>query len=218
MSLIDQLEEFKEFIENTNTTIVSNIDMRRKYYSDHPDESKKADLCTESVDTFKNIVVAFIQLNSTNVNQTISSVNEMLSKTSIERSVWSELITRICSSICSSNLTISNTKQNYAKLISIIEKYNAGFLAEFMKIINATDFTVEMLDCLMYIYMNYTDIESELLKYMLKGGKNTFSELLKFINIDSTHFRTLYEKFIPCVTEMTGYMNYVNDEIKAALE
>jgi len=43
-SIISQLEEFKTFIESTNPTVVSNIEMRRKYYSEHPAEAKKSDL------------------------------------------------------------------------------------------------------------------------------------------------------------------------------
>lgn len=227
-SIVSQLEEFKAFIESTNPTVVSNIEMRRKYYSEHPAEAKKSDLCDTTVDIFKNIVIAFIQLNNANANQTIASVNTLLQNnlksnngsngststtTPISKTMWDELIVKITNSIKSSNLTISNTKENHAKLISVIEKYNAGFIQAFITYQLSMPFSIEILDCLMYTYMNYKDIEESLMVYMQTGGKYTFTELLKFINISVNDFKELYFKYIKTVTDMTGYMKYVNDEI-----
>lgn len=222
-SIVSQLEEFKAFIESTNPTVVSNIEMRRKYYSEHPAEAKKSDLCDTTVDIFKNIVIAFIQLNNANANQTIASVNTLLQNnlkssngnttTPINKTMWDELIVKITNSIKSSNLTISNTKENHAKLISVIEKYNAGFIQAFITYQLSMPFSIEILDCLMYTYMNYKDIEESLMVYMQTGGKYTFTELLKFINISVNDFKELYFKYIKTVTDMTGYMKYVNDEI-----
>ena len=96
----------------------------------------------------------------------------------------------------------------------VIEKYNAGFIQEFIKYQIQQTFTIEMLDCLMYIYMEFKDIENDLLKYMQNDGKHTFTELLKFMNISVIDFRGLYEKYISTNPIMTGYMRYVNDEIK----
>lgn len=222
-SIVSQLEEFKAFIESTNPTVVSNIEMRRKYYSEHPAEAKKSDLCDTTVDIFKNIVIAFIQLNNANANQTIASVNTLLQNnlkssngsttTPISKTMWDELIVKITNSIKSSNLTISNTKENHAKLISVIEKYNAGFIQAFITYQLSMPFSIEILDCLMYTYMDYKDIEESLMVYMQTGGKYTFTELLKFINISVNDFKELYFKYIKTVTDMTGYMKYVNDEI-----
>lgn len=225
-SIVSQLEEFKAFIESTNPTVVSNIEMRRKYYSEHPAEAKKSDLCDTTVDIFKNIVIAFIQLNNANANQTIASVNTLLQNnlksnngsngnttTPISKTMWDELIVKITNSIKSSNLTISNTKENHAKLISVIEKYNAGFIQAFITYQLSMPFSIEILDCLMYTYMDYKDIEDSLMVYMQTGGKYTFTELLKFINISVNDFKELYFKYIKTVTDMTGYMKYVNDEI-----
>lgn len=227
-SIVSQLEEFKAFIESTNPTVVSNIEMRRKYYSEHPAEAKKSDLCDTTVDIFKNIVIAFIQLNNANANQTIASVNTLLQNnlkssngsngntsttTPINKTMWDELIVKITNSIKSSNLTISNTKENHAKLISVIEKYNAGFIQAFITYQLSMPFSIEILDCLMYTYMDYKDIEDSLMVYMQTGGKYTFTELLKFINISVNDFKELYFKYIKTVTDMTGYMKYVNDEI-----
>lgn len=217
MNIIDQLESFQEFIKTTNPTVVSNIEMRRKYYADHPAEAKKSDLCNKSVDIFKNIVIAFIQLNNANANQTIASINTQLQNAELDKAMWRELIIKITNSINSSNLTISNTKQNHAKLVIVIEKYNAGFIQEFIKYQIQQTFTIEMLDCLMYIYMEFRDIENDLLKYMQNDGKHTFTELLKFMNISVIDFRGLYEKYISTNPIMTGYMRYVNDEIKNEL-
>lgn len=217
MNIIDQLESFQEFIKSTNPTVVSNIEMRRKYYADHPAEAKKSDLCNKSVDIFKNIVIAFIQLNNANANQTIASINTQLQNAELDKAMWRELIIKITNSINSSNLTISNTKQNHAKLVIVIEKYNAGFIQEFIKYQIQQTFTIEMLDCLMYIYMEFKDIENDLLKYMQNDGKHTFTELLKFINISVIDFSELYEKYISTNPVMTGYMRYVNDEIKNEL-
>lgn len=218
--LIQQLEDFKVFIENTNPSIVSNIEMRRKYYSEHPTETKKSDLYDKSTDIFKNIVIAFIQLNNNNAKQTIISVNNMLSSVDnvLNKNMWVELITKITNAITSSNLTISNTKENYAKLIEIIEKNNAGFLNEFIKYQNSINFSIEILDCLMYLYMNFKDIEDNLVKYMLNGCKDSFTELLKFINISVYDYQNLYNKFITNITTMTGYMKYVNEEIISVIE
>lgn len=225
-SIVSQLEEFKTFIESTNPTVVSNIEMRRKYYSAHPAEAKKSDLCDTTVDIFKSIIVAFIQLNNANANQTIASVNTLLQNnlksnngsngnttTPISKTMWDELIVKITNSIKSSNLTISNTKENHAKLISVIEKYNAGFIQAFITYQLSMPFSIEILDCLMYTYMDYKDIEDSLMVYMQTGGKYTFTELLKFINISVNDFKELYFKYIKTVTDMTGYMKYVNDEI-----
>ena len=225
-SIVSQLEEFKAFIESTNPTVVSNIEMRRKYYSEHPAEAKKSDLCDTTVDIFKNIVIAFIQLNNANANQTIASVNTLLQNnlksnngsngnttTPISKTMWDELIVKITNSIKSSNLTISNTKENHAKLISVIEKYNAGFIQAFITYQLSMPFSIEILDCLMYTYMDYKDIEDSLMVYMQTGGKYSFTELLKFINISVNDFKELYFKYIKTVTDMTGYMKYVNDEI-----
>lgn len=222
-SIVSQLEEFKTFIESTNPTVVSNIEMRRKYYSEHPAEAKKSDLYDTTVDIFKSIIVAFIQLNNANANQTIASVNTLLQNnlknntTPINRTMWDELIVKITNSIKSSNLTISNTKENHAKLISVIEKYNAGFIQSFITHQLSMPFSVEILDCLMYTYMEFKDIEDSLMVYMQTGGKYTFTELLKFINISVNDFKDLYDKYIKTVTEMTGYMKYVNDEIIEAI-
>ena len=222
-SIISQLEEFKTFIESTNPTVVSNIEMRRKYYSEHPAEAKKSDLYDTTVDIFKSIIVAFIQLNNANANQTIASVNTLLQNnlnnntTPINKTMWDELIVKITNSIKSSNLTISNTKKNHARLISVIEKYNAGFIQSFIAYQLSIPFSVEILDCLMYTYMEFKDIEDSLMLYMQTGGKYTFTELLKFINISVNDFKELYDKYIKTVTDMTGYMKYVNDEIIEAI-
>lgn len=215
--LIAQLEDFKDFIDHTNTIIVSNIDMRRKYYMEHPTESKKPDLYNQSLDTFKNIVIAFIQLNNNNASKTIANLNILLSKSHLDRKMWDELIVKITSSIISSNLTVTNTKQNHAKIIGLIEKYNAGFLTDFLNYQLSKPFSVEILDCLMYIYMEFEEIENLLLKYMSKGGKDSFTELLKFINLSATDFRKLYTQYTNNVHELTGYMRYIMDEINKKL-
>lgn len=219
-NLINQLEEFKTFIEDTNPSIVSNIEMRRKYYSDHPTETKKSDLYNKSTDIFKSIVMYFIQLNNNNAKQTITAMNNMLSNVDnvLNKTMWSELITRITTAITSSNLTISNTKQNYAKLIEIIEKNNAGFLIEFIKYQQTTSFSIEILDCLLYIYMNFKDFKDDLVVYMINGQKDSFTELLKFINISVNDYQDLYYQFINNVSSMTGYMTYINDKIKSIIE
>lgn len=218
MDIVEQLESFQEFIESTNPTIVSNIEMRRKYYADHPAEAKKSDLCNKSVDIFKNIVIAFIQLNNANANQTISTINTQLQHAELDKAMWQELIVKITNSINSSNLTISNTKQNHAKLIIVIEKYNAGFIQEFIEYQLDHTFTIEMLDCLMYIYMEFKDIKDKLLKYMQNDGKHTFTELLKFMNISVIDFTELYHMYMNTNPEMSGYMRYVNDEIKSIID
>lgn len=219
-NLINQLEEFKTFIEDTNPSIVSNIEMRRKYYSDHPTETKKSDLYNKSTDIFKSIVMYFIQLNNNNAKQTITAMNNMLSNVDnvLNKTMWSELITRITTAITSSNLTISNTKQNYAKLIEIIEKNNAGFLIEFIKYQQTTSFSIEILDCLLYIYMNFKDFKDDLVVYMINGQKDSFTELLKFINISVNDYQDLYYQFVNNVSSMTGYMTYINDKIKSIIE
>ena len=219
-NLINQLEEFKTFIEDTNPSIVSNIEMRRKYYSDHPTETKKSDLYNKSTDIFKSIVMYFIQLNNNNAKQTITAMNNMLSNVDnvLNKTMWSELITRITTAITSSNLTISNTKQNYAKLIEIIEKNNAGFLIEFIKYQQTTSFSIEILDCLLYIYMNFKDFKDDLVIYMINGQKDSFTELLKFINISVNDYQDLYYQFVNNVSSMTGYMTYINDKIKSIIE
>ena len=220
INLINQLEEFKVFIEDTNPTIVSNIEMRRKYYSDHPSETKKSDLYNKSTDIFKNIVMLFIQLNNNNAKQTISKMNNMLSNVdnTLNNTMWDELISRITTAITSSNLTISNTKQNYAKLIEIIEKNNAGFLMQFIKYQQTNTFSIEVLDCLMYIYMNFKDFKDDLIIYMLNNQKDSFTEILKFINISVNDYKDVYYQFIEKVSLMTGYMTYVNDKIKSIIE
>lgn len=215
--LIDQLENFKDFIDQTDTVIVSNIDMRRKYYMEHPSESKKPDLYNQSVDTFKNIVIAFIQLNNNNASKTITKLNTLLSTSRLDQKMWNELIVKITNSIISSNLTVTNTKQNHAKIIGLIEKYNAGFLAAFLEYQLSIPFSIEMLDCLMYIYMEFEEIEKMVLEYMSKGGKDSLTELLKFINLSPTVFQTLYTKHTDNITELTGYMRYIIDEINNKL-
>lgn len=212
MDLISQLEDFKRFIDNFNPTVVSNIDLRRKYYQTHPEEAKKNDLYSKSTGLFKNIVVTSLQLNNSNAGQLLNNIEKQLSSCKIEEKMFDELITRISKSIVSSNLTISNTKENHAKLISIIEKYNAGFLNKFVEYQEA--FTIEMLDCLMYIYMDFNDIENNLLNYLKKGNKDSLTELLKFINISSSKFKNVYKSYISSVNNLTGYMKFIVDEIE----
>ena len=215
MDLIDQLEDFKVFINGINPSVVSNIEMRRRYYSDHIEESKKSDLYDKSVNIFKQIIIAFIQLNNNNASKTIATIDKTLAtyKEELNHDMWSELIAKITNSIKSSNLTISNTKQHHAKLISVIEKYNSGFIKEFITYQLDKPFIIEILDCIMYIYQEFKDIEHDLLLYMSNGGKDTFTELLKFINMSVSDYKKLYEKYIVNVENMTGYMRYVNDEI-----
>lgn len=212
MDLISQLEDFKRFIDNFNPTVVSNIDLRRKYYQTHPEEAKKNDLYSKSTGLFKNIVVTSLQLNNSNAGQLLNNIEKQLSSCKIEEKMFDELITRISKSIVSSNLTISNTKENHAKLISIIEKYNAGFLNKFVEYQDI--FTIEMLDCLMYIYMDFNDIENNLLNYLKKGNKDSLTELLKFINISSSKFKNVYKSYISSVNNLTGYMKFIVDEIE----
>lgn len=212
MDLISQLEDFKRFIDNFNPTVVSNIDLRRKYYQTHPEEAKKNDLYSKSTGLFKNIVVTSLQLNNSNAGQLLNNIEKQLSSCKIEEKMFDELITRISKSIVSSNLTISNTKENHAKLISIIEKYNAGFLNKFVEYQEV--FTIEMLDCLMYIYMDFNDIENNLLNYLKKGNKDSLTELLKFINISSSKFKNVYKSYISSVNNLTGYMKFIVDEIE----
>ena len=59
MEIERQLENFKEFIDNFNPTVISNIDLRRIYYQTHPDEAKKNDLYSKSTELFKKIVVTW---------------------------------------------------------------------------------------------------------------------------------------------------------------
>lgn len=212
MDLVSQLEEFKRFIDNFNPTVVSNIDLRRKYYQTHPEEAKKNDLYSKSTGLFKNIVVTSLQLNNSNAGQLLNNIERQLSSCKIEEKMFDELISRISKSIVSSNLTISNTKENHAKLISIIEKYNAGFLNKFVEYQDI--FTIEMLDCLMYIYMDFNDIENNLLNYLRKGNKDSLTELLKFINISSSKFKNVYKSYISSVNNLTGYMRFIVDEIE----
>ena len=179
MEIERQLENFKEFIDNFNPTVISNIDLRRIYYQTHPDEAKKNDLYSKSTELFKKIVVTSLQLNNANAKQLLNDIEKQISNYKIEENMYNELIARISKSIVSSNLTITNTKENHAKLISIIEKYNAGFLKKFVEYQDT--FTIEMLDCLMYIYMDFNDIENNLIEYLKKGNKNSLTELLKFI-------------------------------------
>lgn len=215
MDLISQLEEFKRFIDNFNPTVVSNIDLRRKYYQTHPEEAKKNDLYSKSTCLFKNIVVTSLQLNNSNAGQLLNNIEKQLSSCKIEEKMFDELITRISKSIVSSNLTISNTKENHAKLISIIEKYNAGFLNKFVEY--QETFTIEMLDCLMYIYMDFNDIENNLINYLKKGNKDSLTELLKFINISSSKFKNVYKSYISSVNNLTGYMKFIVDEIEGKI-
>lgn len=212
MSIIDQLEEFKEYIDNFTPTIVSNIDMRRKYYQTHPAEAKKNDLYSKSTDLFKNIVVAALQINNKNANVILKNIEDELSQNELEQNMWDELIKKITNSIVSSNLTISNTKENHAKLISIIEKYNAGFLNKF--ILSQNVFSIEMLDCFLYIYMNFKDIEEEILNYLRKNNKDSLTELLKFMNISVTEYKNLYQLYVKDLTNISGYMKYIIDEIE----
>lgn len=215
MDLISQLEEFKRFIDNFNPTVVSNIDLRRKYYQTHPEEAKKNDLYSKSTCLFKNIVVTSLQLNNSNACQLLNNIEKQLSSCKIEEKMFDELIIRISKSIISSNLTISNTKENHAKLISIIEKYNAGFLNKFVEY--QETFTIEMLDCLMYIYMDFNDIENNLINYLKKGNKDSLTELLKFINISSSKFKNVYKSYISSVNNLTGYMKFIVDEIEGKI-
>ena len=194
MEIERQLENFKEFIDNFNPTVISNINLRRKYYQTHPDEAKKNDLYSKSTELFKKIVVTSLQLNNANAKQLLNDIEKQISNYKIEENMYNELIARISKSIVSSNLTITNTKENHAKLISIIEKYNAGFLKKFVEYQDT--FTIEMLDCLMYIYMDFNDIENNLIEYLKKGNKNSLTELLKFINISSSKYKNVYKSYI----------------------
>lgn len=215
MDIITQLEEFKAFIDTINPTVVSNIDMRRKYYTDHVEEAKKSDLYDKSTDIFKKIIISFIQLNNANAAKTIADIDKKLAlyNEGLNYDMWSELIVKITNSITSSNLTITNTKQHHAKLITIIEKYNTGFINEFIKYQLSKPFSIEILDCIMYIYYEFKEIENDLLSYMSKNDKDTFTELLKFINMFKNDYSHLYTVYIKTVKNMTGYMKYVNEEI-----
>lgn len=212
MELVNQLENFKNFIDNFNPTVVSNIELRRKYYQSHPEEAKKNNLYSKSTGLFKNIVVTALQLNNSNAGQLLNNIEKQISQCKIEENMFDELIVRISKSIISSNLTITNTKENHAKLISIIEKYNAGFLNKFVEY--QQTFSIEMLDCLMYIYMDFNDIEDNLIEYLKKGNKDSLTELLKFINISSSRFKNIYREYINNITNLTGYMKFIVDEIE----
>lgn len=216
MEIERQLENFKEFIDNFNPTVISNINLRRKYYQTHPDEAKKNDLYSKSTELFKKIVVTSLQLNNANAKQLLNDIEKQISNYKIEENMYNELIARISKSIVSSNLTITNTKENHAKLISIIEKYNAGFLKKFVEYQDT--FTIEMLDCLMYIYMNFNDIENNLIEYLKKGNKNSLTELLKFINISSSKYKNVYKSYISSVSNLTGYMKFIVDEIEEKIK
>ena len=216
MEIERQLENFKEFIDNFNPTVVSNIDLRRIYYQTHPDEAKKNDLYSKSTELFKKIVVTSLQLNNANAKQLLNDIEKQISNYKIEENMYNELIARISKSIVSSNLTITNTKENHAKLISIIEKYNAGFLKKFVEYQDT--FTIEMLDCLMYIYMDFNDIENNLIEYLKKGNKNSLTELLKFINISSSKYKNVYKSYISSVSNLTGYMKFIVDEIEEKIK
>ena len=216
MEIERQLENFKEFIDNFNPTVISNIDLRRIYYQTHPDEAKKNDLYSKSTELFKKIVVTSLQLNNANAKQLLNDIEKQISNYKIEENMYNELITRISKSIVSSNLTITNTKENHAKLISIIEKYNAGFLKKFVEYQDT--FTIEMLDCLMYIYMDFNDIENNLIEYLKKGNKNSLTELLKFINISSSKYKNVYKSYISSVSNLTGYMKFIVDEIEEKIK
>ena len=216
MEIERQLEIFKEFIDNFNPTVISNINLRRKYYQTHPDEAKKNDLYSKSTELFKKIVVTSLQLNNANAKQLLNDIEKQISNYKIEENMYNELIARISKSIVSSNLTITNTKENHAKLISIIEKYNAGFLKKFVEYQDT--FTIEMLDCLMYIYMNFNDIENNLIEYLKKGNKNSLTELLKFINISSSKYKNVYKSYISSVSNLTGYMKFIVDEIEEKIK
>lgn len=216
MEIERQLENFKEFIDNFNPTVISNIDLRRIYYQTHPDEAKKNDLYSKSTELFKKIVVTSLQLNNANAKQLLNDIEKQISNYKIEENMYNELIARISKSIVSSNLTITNTKENHAKLISIIEKYNAGFLKKFVEYQDT--FTIEMLDCLMYIYMDFNDIENNLIEYLKKGNKNSLTELLKFINISSSKYKNVYKSYISSVSNLTGYMKFIVDEIEEKLK
>jgi hypothetical protein len=212
MDIVNQLENFKNFIDNFNPTVVSNIELRRKYYQSHPEEAKKNNLYSKSTGLFKNIVVTALQLNNSNAGQLLNNIEKQISQCKIEENMFDELIVRISKSIISSNLTITNTKENHAKLISIIEKYNAGFLNKFVEY--QQTFSIEMLDCLMYIYMDFNDIEDNLIEYLKKGNKDSLTELLKFINISSSRFKNIYRGYINNITNLTGYMKFIVDEIE----
>ena len=216
MEIERQLENFKEFIDNFNPTVISNINLRRKYYQTHPDEAKKNDLYSKSTELFKKIVVTSLQLNNANAKQLLNDIEKQISNYKIEENMYNELIARISKSIVSSNLTITNTKENHAKLISIIEKYNAGFLKKFVEYQDT--FTIEMLDCLMYIYMDFNDIENNLIEYLKKGNKNSLTELLKFINISSSKYKNVYKSYISSVSNLTGYMKFIVEEIEEKIK
>lgn len=216
MEIERQLENFKEFIDNFNPTVISNINLRRIYYQTHPDEAKKNDLYSKSTELFKKIVVTSLQLNNANAKQLLNDIEKQISNYKIEENMYNELIARISKSIVSSNLTITNTKENHAKLISIIEKYNAGFLKKFVEYQDT--FTIEMLDCLMYIYMDFNDIENNLIEYLKKGNKNSLTELLKFINISSSKYKNVYKSYISSVSNLTGYMKFIVDEIEEKIK
>ena len=216
MEIERQLENFKEFIDNFNPTVISNINLRRKYYQTHLDEAKKNDLYSKSTELFKKIVVTSLQLNNANAKQLLNDIEKQISNYKIEENMYNELIARISKSIVSSNLTITNTKENHAKLISIIEKYNAGFLKKFVEYQDT--FTIEMLDCLMYIYMDFNDIENNLIEYLKKGNKNSLTELLKFINISSSKYKNVYKSYISSVSNLTGYMKFIVDEIEEKIK
>lgn len=216
MEIERQLGNFKEFIDNFNPTVISNINLRRIYYQTHPDEAKKNDLYSKSTELFKKIVVTSLQLNNANAKQLLNDIEKQISNYKIEENMYNELIARISKSIVSSNLTITNTKENHAKLISIIEKYNAGFLKKFVEYQDT--FTIEMLDCLMYIYMDFNDIENNLIEYLKKGNKNSLTELLKFINISSSKYKNVYKSYISSVSNLTGYMKFIVDEIEEKIK
>ena len=165
---------------------------------------------------FKKIVVTSLQLNNANAKQLLNDIEKQISNYKIEENMYNELIARISKSIVSSNLTITNTKENHAKLISIIEKYNAGFLKKFVEYQDT--FTIEMLDCLMYIYMDFNDIENNLIEYLKKGNKNSLTELLKFINISSSKYKNVYKSYISSVSNLTGYMKFIVDEIEEKIK
>ena len=66
--------------------------------------------------------------------------------------------------------------------------------------------------------MDFNDIENNLIEYLKKGNKNSLTELLKFINISSSKYKNVYKSYISSVSNLTGYMKFIVDEIEEKIK
>ena len=62
------------------------------------------------------------------------------------------------------------------------------------------------------------NIENNLIEYLKKGNKNSLTELLKFINISSSKYKNVYKSYISSVSNLTGYMKFIVDEIEEKIK